>query len=56
MGGAVINNASLAKVKINGNELHMGYIPIDTREYANSGIIKPNFDLLEKYYNVNKKI
>jgi hypothetical protein len=49
MGGGLIDTASLAKVKINGTDLHTGYLPIDVQRYSETGDIVPDLDMLEKF-------
>lgn len=56
MGGAIIDSAALSKVKINGTELHTGYVPIDVKRYHETGDIVPNYELLEKFDKVNKEL
>ena len=56
MGGGLIDTASLAKVKINGTDLHTGYLPIDVQRYSETGDIVPDLDMLEKFNQVNKNL
>ena len=56
MGGVMIPTAGFSNIAINGTALYAGYLPVDLREYSQSGNIKPDIDLLGRYKQAQEKI
>ena len=49
MGGTKIPTVGFKNIAINGTALYTGYLPVDMKELYNSGRVKPDVNLLERY-------
>lgn len=56
MGGTMIPTVGFNNIAINGTALYTGYLPIDIREYNETGNIKPDIDMLGRFNEAQKRI
>lgn len=56
MGGTMIPTVGFNNIAINGTALYTGYLPIDIREYNETGNIKPDIGMLERFNQAQKHI
>ena len=56
MGGVNIPTVGFNNIAVNGAALYTGYLPIDLVEYNNTGNIRPDINMLERYQKVQKEI
>lgn len=56
MGGTKIPTVGFKNIAINGTALYTGYLPVDMQELYNSGRVKPDINLLERYKEAQEEI
>lgn len=56
MGGTMIPTVGFNNIAINGTALYTGYLPIDIREYNETGNIKPDIGMLGRFNEAQKRI
>ncbi len=56
MGGVMLDSTGFDKVTVNGANFNVTYLPVDLVEYNDTGNIKPDIDMLERYNDVQKHI
>lgn len=49
MGGTMIPTVGFSNIAVNGTALYTAYLPIDIKEYNNTGNIKPDIAMLGRY-------
>lgn len=56
MGGTMIPTVGFNNIAVNGTALYTGYLPIDIREYNETGNIKPDIGMLGRFKEAQKRI
>lgn len=56
MGGTMIPTVGFNNIAINGTALYTGYLPIDIKEYNETGNIKPDIGMLGRFKEAQKRI
>jgi hypothetical protein len=56
MGGTMIPTVGFSNIAVNGTALYTGYLPIDIKEYNETGNIKPDIGMLGRFKEAQKRI